>query len=223
MAQNTPPSGDIFIVDDDADTRNALSLVFTMAGYQVSAFADGVSFLAAVRTCEPVCVILDVYLPDRSGLEILKELNSRHFAAPIFVISGNGDIATAVDAIRNGALDFIEKRFDAGTIVARVRAAVTSWGRRNANGAADLTTLNFPGRRSLTPREREVLAQIAGGASNKEAGRRLCISPRTIEVHCARIMAKLGAKNAADLVRIVLSTPPDRERLLFGAASQLIA
>ena len=112
----------------------------------------------------------------------------------------------AVEAIKNGALDFIEKPFDAATVVTRVREAVEAWSRRAQQaGSADILSKAFPGHDQLTARERDVLNQIAAGASNKEAGRELGISPRTIEVHRARIMEKLGAKNAADLVRIVLS------------------
>jgi FixJ family two-component response regulator len=145
-------------------------------------------------------------MPGRSGLDILKELNAQHYGAPIFIISGQGDIPMAVDAVKNGALDFIEKPFDADTVVARVREAIEAWARRSMEKDQDsILAAEFPGHDLLTPREREVLAQIARGASNKEAGRHLGISPRTIEVHRARVMEKLGAKNAADLVRIVMS------------------
>jgi FixJ family two-component response regulator len=144
-------------------------------------------------------------MPGRSGLDILKELNAENYGAPIFIISGQGDIPMAVDAIKNGALDFIEKPLD-DTVVARVREAIAAWERRAARTESNgPLKANFPGRERLTPRELEVLSLIASGASNKEAGRQLGISPRTIEVHRARIMEKLGAKNAADLVRIVLS------------------
>ena len=112
----------------------------------------------------------------------------------------------AVDAIKNGAFDFIEKPFDASTVVTRVREAVEAWSRRAKQPLTDDTLPKaFPGHDLLTLRERDVLGQIAAGSSNKQAGRELGISPRTIEVHRARIMEKLGAKNAADLVRIVLS------------------
>jgi FixJ family two-component response regulator len=112
----------------------------------------------------------------------------------------------AVEAIKNGALDFIEKPFDASTVVTRVREAVDAWARRaQRGGGSDFLSKAFPGHDLLTSRERDVLGQIAAGSSNKQAGRELGISPRTIEVHRARIMEKLGAKNAADLVRIVLS------------------
>jgi len=199
-------SGEIFIVDDDATVRDALSVVFSLEGYHVSGFADGNSFLAAARARPPACIILDVHMPGRSGLDILKELNAQHYEAPIFIISGKADIPMAVDAIKNGARDFIEKPFDASTVVASVRGAIAAVARRGTAGETNgLPSAEFPGRELLTPREREVLALITSGASNKEAGRELSISPRTIEVHRARIMEKLGAKNAADLVRIVLS------------------
>jgi len=206
MAQQSLPGGEIFIVDDDQSVRDALSVVFTLEGYHVTSFGDGHTFLAAARARTPACILLDVHMPGPSGLDILKELNAQHYGAPIFIISGRGDIPMAVDAIKNGALDFIEKPFDAVTVVSRVREAVEAWTRRAANDdSPDIMSMHFRDHQSLTPREREVLAQIAGGASNKEAGRCLGISPRTIEVHRARIMEKLGAKNAADLVRIVLS------------------
>jgi FixJ family two-component response regulator len=185
--------------------RDALSVVFTLAGYKVRAFADGASFVAAARAEAPACIILDVHMPGRSGLDILRALNAEHYPTPIFIISGQGDIPMAVEAIRNGALDFIEKPFNGETVVTRVREAIEARTRRSEAGGLEALAAQFPGRDLLTPREREVLGKIAEGASNKEAGRLLGISPRTIEVHRARIMEKLGAKNAADLVRIVLS------------------
>jgi two-component system, LuxR family, response regulator FixJ len=206
MNQNGKSNGEIYIVDDDPSVLDALSVVFNLEGYQVSGYAEGASFLAAARAHTPACVILDVHMPGRSGLDILKELNAQQYGAPIFIISGQGDIPMAVEAIKNGALDFIEKPFDANTVVTRVREAIEAWERRKASGnSGGVASIPFPGRDMLTPREREVLSEIASGASNKEAGRHLGISPRTIEVHRARIMEKLGAKNAADLVRIVMS------------------
>jgi FixJ family two-component response regulator len=204
---NDSQSGEIFIVDDDPLIVNALTAVLSREGYQVSGFGEGKSFLAAAKARTPTCVILDVQMPGQSGLDILKELNAQHYPAPIFIISGVGDIPMAVEAIKNGALDFIEKPLDAATVVTRVREAVEAWARRSqrAGGGGDILSKSFPGHELLTSRERDVLGQIAAGSSNKQAGRELGISPRTIEVHRARIMEKLGAKNAADLVRIVLS------------------
>jgi len=198
--------GDIYVVDDDAAVRDALSVVLTLEGFHVSGFAEGDSFLAAVRRHRPDCIILDVHMPGRSGLDILKELHDQHYAVPLFIISGQGDIPMAVDAIRNGALDFIEKPFDAETLVARVREAIAAAARQKAaTPSGPGLAAGFRGRDLLTPREYQVLELIASGASNKEAGRHLGISPRTIEVHRARIMEKLGARNTVDLVHIVLS------------------
>lgn len=199
-------SGDVYVVDDDPAVRDALSLVLALEGFHVREFADGSSFLTAVRAHEPACIILDVHMPGRSGLDILKELHNQNCAVPLFIISGQGDIPMAVDAIKNGALDFIEKPFNAETVVSRVREAIEAALRRRSAPASGATSARqFPGHELLTPREHQVLELIANGASNKEAGRQLGISPRTIEVHRARIMEKLGAKNTVDLVHIVLS------------------
>jgi FixJ family two-component response regulator len=199
-------TGDIYVVDDDPSVRDALSLVLTLEGFHVSGFAEGNAFLAAVRRHLPACIILDVHMPGRSGLDILKELHNANCAVPLFVISGQGDIPMAVDAIKNGALDFIEKPFNAETLVARVREAIAATTRLKAQPPSNSgLAARFPGRDLLTPREHQVLELIANGASNKEAGRHLGISPRTIEVHRARIMEKLGAKNTVDLVHIVLT------------------
>jgi two-component system, LuxR family, response regulator FixJ len=203
MSMSNAASKEIFIVDDDPLVLNALSIVLSREGYEVTGFGEGASFLAAAKARTPTCIILDVQMPGQSGLDILRELNAQQYAAPIFIISGVGDIPMAVEAIKNGALDFIQKPFDASTVVTRVREAVEAWARRAQRGEGISKT--FPGHDLLTARERDVLGQIASGSSNKQAGRELGISPRTIEVHRARIMEKLGAKNAADLVRIVLS------------------
>lgn len=205
MASQFLPARELFVVDDDAAMRDALAGALTIVGYRVSVFADAMSFMAAARLKAPAGVLLDLHLPDKSGLDVLKELNARNFPAPIFIITGDSDVACAVEAVKNGAYDYILKPFESRDIANRLGAAITVYAKRDtaANGRNGIG-VEFPGYTRLTPREREVLAQIAAGASNKEAGRRLGISPRTIEVHRARIMEKIGARNAADLVRIVL-------------------
>jgi two-component system response regulator FixJ len=192
----------IYIVDDDASVRDALTVVFDLEGFEARAFASGDEFLAAVDGQTPGCVLLDVHMPGKSGLDVLKALDLSTYPAPVFIISGQGDIPMAVSAIKLGAVDFIQKPFDAETVVASVRDAMAALERQ----AGNRDTTVFPGSDLLTPRERDVLREITAGASNKEAGRILGISPRTIEVHRARIMEKLGARNAADLVRIVLTS-----------------
>jgi two-component system response regulator FixJ len=203
MKESAPATEIVYVVDDDTSVRDALSVMLTLEGFQVFGFADGDSFLAAVRQRQPNCIILDVHMPGRSGLDVLKELHHRHCAVPLFIISGQGDIPMAVDAIKNGALDFIEKPFHAATLVSRIRESIAT--AHDKAQAGSRLAPHFPGRDLLTPREFQVLELIAKGASSKEAGRHLGISPRTIEVHRARVMEKLGAKNTIDLVHIVLS------------------
>src|ERR1700758_1038587 len=206
MGEKPAPRREIFVVDDDPAVRETLSVVLSAGGYEVICFADGAALLAVARNRTPSCILLDVHIPGKSGLDILRELRGEDYPAPIFMISGQGDIPMAVNAIKNGALDFIEKPFRGSEIVARLNEAIEAYKRRQAeNSTSRIATLHFPGREPLTRREREVLEQFTAGASNKEAGRHLGISPRTIEDHRANIMKKLGAKNAADLVRIVMT------------------
>jgi two-component system, LuxR family, response regulator FixJ len=200
-------SEEILIVDDDATVRDSLSMLFALEGYRVTTFMDGASFVSAARTRPIACVLLDIYVPGKSGLEILKDLDANSYAAPILIMSAHGNIPIAVEAIKSGAFDFIEKRQDAVAIVDRVHEAMGAWERmRQLNGnASDPLSRAFPGRDRLTPRERDVLNQIASAASNKEAAKNLGISQRTVEIHRVHIMQKLGAKNTADLIRIVLT------------------
>jgi FixJ family two-component response regulator len=204
MADNPASRGEIFVVDDDPAVREMLTVVLSSGGYDVVCFADGAALLAVARNKIPSAILLDVHIPGESGLDILKELHGEDYPAPIFMISGQGDIAMAVSAIKSGAIDFIEKPFRGSEIVTRLSEAIEAYARRQKE-ASGVASLHFPGREPLTRREREVLEQFTAGASNKEAGRTLGISPRTIEDHRANIMKKLGARNAADLVRIVMT------------------
>jgi two-component system, LuxR family, response regulator FixJ len=205
---------EIFVVDDDPSVSEVLAFELAPGGYRVTTFVEGTSLLSAARSRVPACIILDVNLPGKSGLDVLKDLDAWDYPAPIIVISGSCSIPMAVAAIKSGALDLIEKPFRPDTVLARVRVALEGWARDRRNGAAstDLPP-HFRGRSLLTPRELDVLAQIAGGASNRDAGRNLGISMRTVEVHRAHIMDKLGARNAADLVRVVLRERHSRGHL----------
>ena len=204
IAQRIMPTREIFVVDDDPTVHDVLSAAFNVDDLRVVSFVDGNSFLAAASTQRPACVLLDICMPDRSGLDILKEIDAKKYPAPILMISGRGDVPAVVDAIKSGALDFIEKPFAIGTIIDRVHdeIMVPFQNTEDANGYRERY---FAGHELLTRRKHEVLAQVAGGATNKEVGRNLGISMRTVEVHRAHIMEKLMARNAADLVRIVMS------------------
>jgi two-component system, LuxR family, response regulator FixJ len=203
-------SDEIFVVDDNPAICDFLNAVFSAEGYRVTSFGDGEGFKAVAHArAPPACVILDVLLPVRSGLDILKDVDAPSYAAPFIVMSGIGGVPAAVEAIRNGAFDFVEKPFTRDVILQRVREAIAAWERlQTAGNTLRPLTKKFPGRQPLTRREAEVLAEIIAAASNKEAARNLGISPRTIEVHRARIMVKLGAKNAVDLTRIATSHQP---------------
>ena len=163
---------EIFIVDDDFDMREALTALFGNAGYRARAFTDGRSFLHTARYETPACVLLDICMPAVSGLDILRELNARTYPAPILILSGQGDVVNVVQAMKCGAFDFIEKRFEGDAILARVIEAMNSWVRlRDCEQPSPSVAVTFRGYDQLTHREREVLSQIAAAASNKETAR----------------------------------------------------
>ncbi|MGA8359845.1 MAG: response regulator [Xanthobacteraceae bacterium] len=197
------PRGEIFIVDDDLDICFALSAAFNGAGYLTTIFTDATLFVRAARVRIPTCVLLDIFMPGRSGLDILVDMAAQHYPAPVLILSRRGDIPSVVEAIRSGAFDFIEKRLGADAIVERVRDSINLWAADRQHCSEPLSS--FPGCDQLTRREREVLSQIAAAASNKEAAKNLGISRRTVEVHRWHIMRKLHAKNTVDLVRIALN------------------
>ena len=203
MPWNTTSRGEIFVVDDDTATRETLSRALKATGYDVICFADGAALLAVVRSRAPVCIFLDVQIPERAGLDVLKKLREENCPALVFVTSANGDIATAVEAVRGGAADFIEKPVNGNDIVERMEAAIEELAPSDDERLPDIVT-HLPGCEPFTRREREVLARIAVGETNKEAARRLGLSSRTIEGYRASIMRKVGARNAAELLRRVL-------------------
>src|SRR4029077_188646 len=135
-------------------------MVLKAAGYEVICFADGAALLSVARNRTPSAILLDVNIPGKSGLDILKELQGEDYPAPIFMISGQGDIAMAVSAIKSGAIGFIEKPFRGNEIVTRVREAIEAYTRRQKDSTSTVTSLHSPGREPLTRREREVLQQF---------------------------------------------------------------
>jgi two-component system, LuxR family, response regulator FixJ len=204
MPWNATPRGAVFVVDDDLATREVLSSALAAAGYEVVCFADGAALASKLRAHVPACIFIEVKMPERAGLDLLKKLREESCPAPIFVTSANGDIATAVEAVRSGAADFVEKPIDGAGIVERMEAAIAELAEAGEDAFPDIVT-HLPGCEPFTRREREVLARIAVGETNKEAARKLGLSSRTIEGYRASIMRKVGARNAADLLCRVLS------------------
>jgi FixJ family two-component response regulator len=212
MALGDGPTREIFVVDDDPSARGAIAALLNQAGFRVTLFADGTSVINEARTRTPAGIVLDLHMPGGSGLEVLTRLDARHYAAPIIVVSGRSDVPGVVEAIKLGAFDYIEKNRARETLVPCVRDAIAATRQRAIEPSASSRPLPvFPGASSLTPREHEVLAHIVDCASNKEAAMRLGISRRTVEIHRAHVMQKLGAKNSVDLMRIVMNRPQDAD------------
>ncbi len=191
--------GEIYVVDDDPAVRDLLSVILRNEGYDVVCFADGKALLTAARGRDPLCIFLDLYIPGRSGLDILKHLHASGRGIPVIMMSGAGDIATAVEAVKHGACDFLEKPFRASDIIARLNEVVSAHRRKPAS-----LPQSFPGRDQLTDREVQVLAHCVRGHSSKETAKALGISPRTVEDHRSNVMRKVGARSAVDLTRIVM-------------------
>ena len=188
----------VYVVDDDAGVRDSLALMLGLAGYRTALFAHAEAFLAAWRAEWAGCVVADLRLPGKSGLELQAELRARGAMLPFIIITAHGDVPSARSAFQADAVDFLEKPFDH----AQLRAAIeTAFSREDARPprAGDAARLA-----ALTAREREVLELAAKGLHAKEIGTALGISPRTVEVHKTRIMEKLGARNLAELVRFAL-------------------
>src|SRR5262245_27677052 len=159
MLWNATSRGEIFVIDEDTASREALSGALQAVGYQTICFADGAALLSQIRSRVPDCVFLEVQMSERRGIELLKKLREENCPAPTFVTSANGDIATAVEAIRSGAVDFIEKPVDGNDLVERMEAAIEEL-RRSGGEHPDIAT-HLPGCEPFTLRERDVLARIA--------------------------------------------------------------
>ena len=190
----------VCVVDDDASVRDALHTILQDVGYDVAALDSSVAFLESLAAGpEPSCILSDVRMPEMSGLDLLKTLSNRGIKAPIILITGFADVPMAVEAMKAGAADFIEKPFAPDRIVSAVAAALERSSTSDGPEAAELVRRRLS---ALTKREQEIMALLVTGHSNKSAARELSISPRTIEVHRARVMQKMEARNLAELVRM---------------------
>lgn len=192
----------IHVVEDDRPMRESLVEVLEDAGYTVRAYTRAEELLARGAALEPGCVVSDVRMPGMDGLTLLRRLRSAGSALPLMLITGHGDVAMAVTAMKSGAVDFLEKPFEADTLLAAVEAALRQ--RFSDIGAADAEAARRA-LQKLTSREYEVFERLVTGKSNKEIAAELGISPRTVEFHRAHIMEKMAAKGLPDLVRLWLS------------------
>jgi two-component system response regulator FixJ len=192
----------VYIVDDDDGMRRALTVLITTIGYQPVAFAKPSEFLAKYDPSQPSCLVLDVRMPEMSGLEVQQHLNKAGSMLPVILVSGHGDIPMAVQAMKDGAHDFLQKPFRDQELIDRINAALKldAQNRESVDRLADLKSRE----ESLTPREREVLALVVDGKANKVIAIDLGLSERTVEIHRANCMEKMGARSVAHLVKMHL-------------------
>ncbi|MGQ0741085.1 MAG: response regulator FixJ [Alphaproteobacteria bacterium] len=199
----------VFVVDDDAAVRDSVCALLESAGFQVEAFSGPKEFLASVAPTRAGCLIADVRMPEMDGLELQQELVNRAAQLAVIIITGHGDVPLAVRAMKAGAIDFIEKPFDDEVLLASVRRALGEGLRaRQDTALAHLARLRIA---ELTPRERQVLELLVAGKQNKVIAHELDISPRTIEIHRANLMAKMQVRSLSELVRLAIAagiSPP---------------
>jgi len=198
----TDSNSTVFVVDDDASIRNALRLLLTSVDLNVETYSSGREFLESYNPMVPACLVLDLRMPDMSGLELQEELLMRDVDIPVVFITGHGDVPVATQAMKAGAMDFVEKPFSDQFLLDAIQRAIAQ---------AEMThqrRVQFEDvkRRleALTMREREVMDLVVAGKASKQIAAELYISQKTVEVHRLHIMQKLGARCVADLVRTVL-------------------
>jgi len=195
----------VYIIDPDPGTCEALSVLFRLEGFQTAFSLDTAQFYASLEHRRPDVVVVNLRVGPESGLAVLRRVKTMRTGTPVFILTDSARIKETVAAMKAGASDVVAKPIDSEYLLSSVREALRQDVHLGAmqGGRRPIEVRGFS---QLTPREREVLQLITNGQSNKEAGRELGISPRTIEVHRARVMEKLGAKNTADLMRIVLTS-----------------
>lgn len=193
----------VHIVDDEESIRRSASFMLKTSGYAVETWPSGVAFLKDIRNAAQGCILLDVRMPEMDGLEVQQALSERGVTMPVIILTGHGDVSTAVRAMKAGAVDFIEKPFQKAVLLIAIETAFArikaSEGRLTR--AAEAETILAV----LTPRERDVLQGLARGLPNKTIAYDLGISPRTVEVHRANLMAKMEVRSLSEALRIAFS------------------
>jgi RNA polymerase sigma factor (sigma-70 family) len=195
------PDGVVYVVDDDASVRRALARLIASAGLEVETFPSAQAFLARTPPDRPGCLILDMQLPGESGLDLQAALREVRHQLPIIFVTGHGTVPASVRAMKDGALDFLQKPVDEKELLDGIQRAL----RRSHDARADQAARATIQRRleTLTPREREVLDLVATGLLNKQIGDRLGVAEKTIKVHRGRAMQKMATDSVADLVRLL--------------------
>jgi two-component system, LuxR family, response regulator FixJ len=195
-------SPSVFIVDDDEAVRSSLRLLIKSVGLIPTALGSAREFLEKYDPTQPGCLVLDVRMPEMSGLELQEHLNRQGAVIPVIFITGHGDVPMAVEAMQAGAFDFLQKPFRDQDLIDRIQRALE---KDRANRAVlNERSLIRERLESLTPREREVLEMVSSGKPNKIMAADLGVSQRTVEIHRARVMEKMGASSLAQLVRMVM-------------------
>lgn len=192
----------VMVVDDDSGVRNAMRSLLKSVGLESALFGSAQEFLTAYQPLQPGCLVLDIRMPGMSGLELQQQLNLRGAVIPVIFMTGHGDIPMAVEAMQHGAFDFLQKPFRDQDLLDRIQRAIVRDGeQRQSLGEHERIRTQLE---SLTAREREVLDLMIQGKQNKVIAQELDISPRTIEIHRARVMEKMNAQSVAQLVRMTL-------------------
>lgn len=205
------PKGAVFLVDDDVAVQRGVAALLRAADYNTHTFKSGDEFLERLPDldCQHAVVLVDVCMPGIQGLELQEELNKRNVPLPVIVMTAHGDIPMAVRAMRNGAIDFLQKPFTVDEVTSaldRALAQPTPPSPPSPESAPKDLVARYG---TLTPRENDVFQELVGGATNKEIARSLDISPRTVEVHRQKVMTKMNAGNLAALVRMAVSLGVD--------------
>ena len=193
----------VYIVDDDDGVRDSLQILLESSGHAVRGFASPQEFLDVVGSIDFGCILVDLQMPGMDGLELQHRLRALNVKLPVIVVTAHGDIATAVEAMRSGAIDFVEKPFSDDAILTSIKMALADRPKLNAEDqirAAILERLKI-----LSPREREVLDGMVAGHPNKVIAFNLSLSPRTVEIHRARVMDKMQARSLSELVRLAIA------------------
>ena len=193
----------IYIVDDEQAVRESLQLLLETMGYQVQVYPSAEAFLEAVAGLPSGCLIVDLQMPEMDGIELQRQLTARGIELPVVIMTAHGDIATAVRAMRAGAADFVEKPFTDEAIIASIALGFAA-APKSSSADRDRSALQER-LKILSPREREVLDGMVAGHPNKVIAYRLSLSPRTVEIHRARVMGKMQARSLSELVRLALA------------------